>query len=244
VIPPPESAPVPPPTRAIPVPGVRPSWTFVILAATGAVFLGQLALGDAFTYYGLKINQNILAGEYWRFVTPIFFHAGLMHFFFNMYALYNVGPLIERPMGHARFLMIYFFSGIAGGFASFLFNPSPSLGASGAIFGLIGALAVFLFRHSRLLGRVGRSMLTNVVIIIVMNLAISLTPQIDLWGHVGGLTTGSLLGWLLGPNWKLELEPVSGRPHAVDHNPLSRHMALAFFLLLAVFLAALWLIVR
>ena len=109
-------APAPPRrVRTVPIPGVRPVWTYVILAVTGLVFLGQLILGDPFTFYGLKINQNILAGEYWRLITPIFFHAGWLHFFFNMYALYIVGRQIERPLGYARFLMIYFFSGIAGG---------------------------------------------------------------------------------------------------------------------------------
>jgi rhomboid protease GluP len=236
--------PMAPRVRAVPIPGVKPVFTFVILAVTGLVYLGQLAFGDSFTFYGLKINQNIVAGEYWRFITPIFFHANILHFFFNMYALYNVGPLIERPLGYARFLMVYFFSGVAGGILSFLFNPSPSLGASGAIFGLIGALAVFLFRHRRLLGPVGRSMLSNVIFIIVLNLAISLSPDIDLWGHVGGLTAGLVLGWLFGPHWTLEMDPFTGNPYTVDRNPVSRRLLPAFFLTLAVFLAALWVVVR
>jgi rhomboid protease GluP len=236
--------PIAPRVRAVPVPGVTPVFTYVILAVTCLVYLGQVIFGDAFTFYGLKINQNILAGEYWRLITPIFFHASPLHIFFNMYALYNVGKQIERPLGYARFLMIYFFSGIAGVFASFLLTPSYSLGASGAIFGLIGALAVFLFRHTRLLGPVGRSMLSNVIVIIVMNLAISFSPGIDLWGHIGGLAAGSALAWLLGPDWKIELDPYTGNPYVVDRNPLSRRLPLAFFLILAFFLAALWLVVR
>ncbi len=234
-----------PRARAVPIPGVRPVFTYAILGLTTLVGFGQLALGDSFTYYGLKINQNILAGEYWRLITPIFFHANILHFFFNMYALYNIGLLIERPLGYARFLMIYFFSGIAGGMLSFLLNPSPSLGASGAIFGLIGALAVFLFRHRRILGPAGRSMLGNVVFIIVLNLAISVySPDIDLWGHVGGLTAGLAMGWLLGPEWTLEVDPYTGNPYPVDRSPFSRRIPLAFFILLAFFLAALWLLVR
>jgi membrane associated rhomboid family serine protease len=140
--------------------------------------------------------------------------------------------------------MIYFFSGIAGSIASYLFNPSPSLGASGAIFGLIGALAVFLFRHRRLLGPVGRSMLSNVIFIIVLNLAISFSPQIDLWGHIGGLTAGAALAWLLGPDWKLEIDTYTGNPYAIDRSSFSRRLPLAFFLILAVYLAVLWLMVR
>ncbi|MBN2085197.1 MAG: rhomboid family intramembrane serine protease [Anaerolineales bacterium] len=243
---PPSETPSAPRVRAIPAPGVTPVFTYVIMAVTILVYLGQLTFQDPFTIYGVKVNELIRRGEYWRFITPIFFHSPTspLHIFFNMYALFNVGKQIERPLGYARFLMIYFFSGIAGVFASFLFTPSYSLGASGAVFGLIGALAVFLYRHTRLLGPVGRSMLSNVVFIIVMNLAISFSPGIDLWGHVGGLAAGAALAWLLGPDWKLELDPYTGNPHAVDRHPLSRHLPLAFFLILAAYLAALWLIVR
>jgi membrane associated rhomboid family serine protease len=241
----PSDTPSPPRPRSVPLPAVRPVCTYGILAVTTLVFLGQLIGADSFTYYGLKINALILQGEVWRFVTPIFFHAGYLHFFFNMYALYNVGPQIERPLGYSRFLMIYFFSGAAGVFASFLFTPTPSLGASGAIFGLIGALAVFLFRNSRLFGLAGRNMLYNVIFIIVINLGISVaTPGIDLWGHVGGLVTGSALAWTLAPVWSIQTDPYTGQSVAVDHNPLSRRILLVFLLLLGVSLLALWLVVR
>jgi rhomboid protease GluP len=233
-----------PRVRTVPIPGVRTVFTYVILGITTLIGVGQLALGDPFTYYGLKLNPNILAGEYWRLFTPIFFHANILHFLFNMYALYVIGRLVERPLGYARFLMIYFFSGIAGGMLSFLLNPLPSLGASGAIFGLIGALTVFLFRHRRILGPAGRSMLSNMIFIIVLNLAISLTPDIDIWDHIGGLTAGLVLGWLLGPEWKLESDPYTGNPYPVDRNYLSHRLPLAFILILAFFLAALWLLVR
>jgi rhomboid protease GluP len=235
----------PPRPRAIPLPGARPIYTYVIIAVTTLVFIGQLIFGDSFTFYGLKINDLIRQGEFWRFVTPIFFHANILHIFFNMYALYNIGLQIERPLGYSRFLMIYFFSGIAGVFASFLFTATPSLGASGAIFGLIGALAVFLYRHYRLFGVAGRNMLYNVVFIIIINLVISVSvPEIDLWGHVGGLVTGSALAWLLAPVWKIQVDPFTGNPIAVDHNPLSRRIPLAFLILLIACILTLWLGVR
>jgi rhomboid protease GluP len=242
---PPADAVAPPRPRTIPVPGVRPICTYAIIAVTTLVFLGQVVAGDSFTFYGLKINELIRQGEVWRFITPIFFHASILHFFFNMYALYNVGPQIERPLGYARFLMIYFFSGVVGVFASFLFTPTPSLGASGAIFGLIGALAVFLYRHTRLFGPAGRNMLYNVVFIIVVNLVISVSvPEIDLWGHVGGLLTGSALAIVLAPLWKIQSDPYTGQSVIVDQNPFARRIALVFFVLLAGCLAALWLAVR
>jgi rhomboid protease GluP len=241
----PEHTAPPPRVRAVPIPAVRPFWTYVLMAANILVFLGQTVLGDSFTFYGLKINSYILAGEYWRLVTPMFFHANLLHIFFNMYALYIIGQQIEPQLGYARFLMVYFFSGVAGFYASFLFNPSAaSLGASGAIFGLIGALAIFLYRHRKMLGRMGRAMLSNVLIIIVLNLVLSLTPGIDLSGHLGGLVSGSVLAWVLVPRWNLVFDPFTGSVSPVDRNPLSRRPGIAFLTLLAVYAAALWLLVR
>jgi len=235
----------PPRPRTIAIPGVRPICTYAIIAVTTLVFIGQLIFGDSFTFYGLKINDLIRQGEFWRFVTPIFFHANILHIFFNMYALYSIGLQIERPLGYPRFLMIYFFSGIAGVFASFLFTATPSLGASGAIFGLIGALAVFLYRHYHLFGAAGRNMLYNVVFIIILNLVISVSvPEIDLWGHVGGLVTGSVLAWVLAPVWKIQVDPLTGNPIAVDQNPLSRRIPLVFVFLLAACVVTLWLVVR
>ena len=244
MIPSAESAP-PVRSRSVPTPGVRPVFTYVLIGVTTLVFIGQSLLGDAFTVYGLKINELILQGEFWRFVTPIFFHANIAHFLFNMYALYSIGLQIERPLGYARFLIVYFFAGIAGVLASFLLNPSPSLGASGAIFGLIGALAVFLYRHRNLFGAAGRNMLYNVIFIIVLNLGISVaSPDIDLWGHVGGLITGTIVAWILAPVWKIQIDPYTGSPLAVDNNPLSRQVPLIFLLLLAGCLLTLWLVAR
>ncbi len=235
----------PPRPRTIPLPGVRPICTYAIIGVTTLVFIGQLIFGDFFTYYGLKINELIRQGEFWRFVTPIFFHANILHIFFNMYALYNIGLLIERPLGYARFLMIYFFSGIAGVLASFLFTASPSLGASGAIFGLIGALAVFLYRHNHIFGVAGRNMLYNVIFIIVVNLVISVSvPEIDLWGHVGGLVTGSALAWLLAPVWRIQVDPFTGNPVVIDHNPLARQTLPVFLILMVACFLFLLLAVR
>jgi hypothetical protein len=88
-------------------------------------------------------------------------------------------------------------------------------------------------------------MLYNVVFIIAANLVISVaTPGIDLWGHVGGLVTGSALAWLLAPVWKIQIDPYTGAPVAVDRNPFSRQTPLVFLLLLVVGLLTLWLVVR
>ncbi|MBI4771974.1 MAG: rhomboid family intramembrane serine protease, partial [Chloroflexi bacterium] len=215
----------PPAPAGYRVPAVRPRLTYLIMGLTILVFLGQLAgqslLGyDLLVQLGLKVNSLIVAGQYWRLITPIFLHAGLLHIGFNMYALYVLGPQVEGPFGHTRFGLLYFLSGSAGVVLSLALSPYPSLGASGAIFGLIGALVVYLYRHREAFGSFGRRRLTSIVYIAVLNLAIGFTPGIDNWGHLGGLLGGAAVAWLIGPNLTLEYDYTSGRPAVVDRSAL------------------------
>jgi rhomboid protease GluP len=180
----------------------------VLLGLISVVFLGQLASeqllgGDLLAALGAKVNSAIVAGEYWRLVTPIFLHGSLLHFFFNMYALYYLGREVEAFMGTVRFVLLFFYAGVAGTVFSLLFTPNPSLGASGAIFGLIGAQAVFLYRNRQLFGERGRRGLQQIILIALINLAIGLRGNIDNWAHLGGLLGGLALGWALGPAWRL-----------------------------------------
>jgi rhomboid protease GluP len=121
-----------------------------------------------------------------------------------MYALYALGPQLERYYGHGRYLLLYLLGGFAGNVASFIFSPYPSLGSSTAIFGLLGAEGVFLYQNKTLFGRYAQRALTNVVVIAVANLVIGLSPGIDNWGHVGGLAAGTLFAWFAGPHLRLE----------------------------------------
>lgn len=235
-------APSRPPQRRVPL--AKPFWSYALIAFTAFIYLLQITLGDSFTYaYGLKVNEYIHLGQYWRLITPIFFHASLMHILFNMYALYNIGPELERTFGPVRFLLLYFLSGYAGVLASFVLSPNPSLGASGAIFGLIGALAVFLYRNREFLGPVGRNMLANVLFIIVLNVFLSFSGGIDLWGHFGGLLTGAILALLIGPVWAREEDPVSGMPWIVDQQPLGRQWPLLAGFIASLLVLSIWLVV-
>lgn len=172
---------------------------------------------------GWKDTSQIAAGEYWRLVTPLFLHGGLVHLFFNGYALYIIGPQVERLFGYLRFAAIYLLSGIAGVIASMAFNPNvPSVGASGAIFGLLGALMVYLYRNRSLLGGVGRRRLSAVLQVAVLNLLIGLAPNIDNWGHVGGLVGGAALTWLVGPLFVLHNE-YDGSVHVDDRTSVAAH---------------------
>ncbi len=150
---------------------------------------------------GWKQNDLILQGEYWRLLTAMFLHGNLVHIFFNGYALYALGPEAERLYGTARFLAVYFLAGLAGSVASYAFSLSPSVGASGAIFGLIGCLAVFFYESREVLGDAGRRQLQGMLTIIVINLLLGFTMGgvIDNFAHIGGLLGGSLVGWLLAP---------------------------------------------
>lgn len=140
--------------------------------------------------FGAKVNSLIQAGEVWRLLTNIFIHIGILHLIFNLYALWALGPLAEEIFGHPKFLMIYIFSGLGGSVASFLFSPALSAGASGAIFGLLGALLYYCIKRPNL-WKSGLGM--NLVIVILVNFGFGLSqPGIDNYAHLGGLLIGTL----------------------------------------------------
>ena len=84
---------------------------------------------------GAKVNELILAGQVWRLITPILLHASILHIGFNMYALFVIGPQLERFYGHGRFLLLYLIAGFTGNVLSFVLSPNPSLGASTSVLG-------------------------------------------------------------------------------------------------------------
>jgi rhomboid protease GluP len=194
--------------------------TFAIIGLTTFVFLLQSASsyllgGDLVLALGAKVNQAILNGQIWRLVTPIFLHIGLLHIGVNMYSLYIIGPPVERLFGWPRMLVTYMLSGVAGVAFSLAFSPVASAGASGAIFGLLGALGGFLFLHRGLLGRAGSLQLRQIVLVAVLNLAIGLSPGIDNWGHLGGLLAGLALAYTIGPRFEASMISF-GQPHWTD----------------------------
>jgi rhomboid protease GluP len=223
------------PVRRAAMPSSQPVVTYVLLAANIIVFvadsvMGLLGLGlqgvGPLTLLGAKNNLAILDGEYWRLVTPLFLHGGIIHLGFNSYFLYVVGRQIERLYGPLRFAAIYFLSGIAGTMASFAFNTAPAIGASGALFGLIGAWLPLLYRNRHILANTQRQ-IRSIVQVIVINLLIGLTPGIDNWAHVGGLVGGLALGWLITPRYALRGGTVGDLPEVVDQTDAAQGIALA-----------------
>jgi rhomboid protease GluP len=182
--------------------------TYVLLGITLAVFLVQLISqtilgGDYPAALGMKVNELIVRGQLWRLITPVLLHGSILHLGFNMYALYILGPGLERQYGSSRFLALYLLSGFAGNVVSFLFSSAPSLGSSTAIFGLIGAQGIFLYENREVFGSAAQRALMNVVIIAAINLVIGLQPGIDNWGHIGGLIGGTMFAWLGGPKYRV-----------------------------------------
>lgn len=202
-----------PPAPPNAAPSVREAqkWTpyvsYTLMGISIAIYLLQLAtetlLGaDYPAALGMKVNALIIQGQFWRLFTPMFLHASVLHIGFNMYALYVLGTGLERFYGHGRYLVLYLLAGFSGNVASFLFSSASSLGASTAIFGLLGAQAVFFYQNREVFGPVARQSLMNIITIAAINLLIGLSPGIDNWGHLGGLAGGAIFAWLAGPRYQ------------------------------------------
>jgi len=140
---------------------------------------------------------EIIGGEWWRLITPVFLHAGLLHFFFNSFLLIYLGPIVEEIFGTARFWVIYLACGIAGSMASQLTRPTITVGASGAIMGLIGLLIVYAYRRGG--SALGQNMKNLVFRLVIYSLIMSFAFNIDHRNHIGGFVCGALLALVLRP---------------------------------------------
>ena len=196
----------------VPLPDGKPLVTTSLLVIMALIYVLQLVTG--FLFYqdlpaalGMKINEAILDGEYWRLITPMFLHGSIFHLGFNLYALYILGRRIERFFGSFRFLLLFLIAGITGNLFSFFFTPAPSLGSSTAIFGLLAAEGVFIYQHRELFGDRFKVALRQIIQVAAINFLIGLSPGIDNWGHFGGLIGGALFSWFAGPILKLEGGP-------------------------------------
>ena len=231
------------------MPRSAPYVTYSIIGVTVFFYILQLlseyVFGrDILVIYGARINEAILAGELWRFLTPALLHGSLPHIAFNMYALLSFGTSLERHFGHGRFFLLYVLGAFAGNVASFLFTGgSYSVGASTAIFGLLGAEAVFLIQNRKSFPGQFRSAIGNIIFIAAINLfVIGSLPGIDNWGHIGGLVGGVMFTSFAGPLW--DIEGVYPAYHFVDKRPF-RHVIIGAAMVVLIFGAlAMWGMVR
>ena len=157
----------------------------------------------------LEPDAVVAQAEYWRLGTALFLHAGFLHLAFNLFALYVLGPPLERSIGTIRFLACYLISGLAssGGVVALnemgLVQNAQVIGASGCIMGVVGAWAGFLLRHHH--APFAKERLANIGLIVLIQVAFDLsTPQISMPSHIGGLIAGFFLGLILAPR------PVAG----------------------------------
>ncbi len=161
--------------------------TMILIAVNVAVFIAEQVNHSLEARYGL-FGPAIAQGQWYRLFTAMFLHEGPTHIGLNMLSLWWIGPSVEAALGRARYLTLYLLSGLGGSALSFLLSPDNTLGlgASGAIFGLLGALFI-------LVRRVHGDM-RPIVILIVLNLVFSFSvANIDWRAHVGGLVTGVLI---------------------------------------------------
>lgn len=186
------------------------------------MFGAQMISKNALTVWGIKVNQLIMTGQWWRLITPAFLHGNLMHLAVNCYSLYNLAPLAESLGGGKRLVAIYMAAGIAGNIASFYGSTTPSLGASGAVFGIGGALAMYFWMNKDVFGRKRaefaiRQLSTTLMINLLYGFA---NPRIDNWGHIGGLLGGAATALLLGPKFRLTMMEGRSGQYLVDRPPL------------------------
>ena len=157
---------------------------------------------DVLAYAGAQINSLVAQGQIWRIFTAMFLHFSITHIGLNMLSLFFVGSAVEVMYGKWRYLLIYFASGIVGGIVTFFVMPPNTIavGASGAIFGVFGALGVFYIANRQALGAYGRGAIGNWLFWIGLNLVFGFSvPGIGIWDHIGGLIAGMLIAFLIMP---------------------------------------------
>ena len=175
---------------------------FVLLSLTGGA-------DDSNLYrWGAKFGPAIQDGDWYRLIAPVFLHAGLLHIAANTFALIIFGPRLEQEFGSLAFVATYIVAGVCGVAASYLVSPDlMSVGASGAVFGMVGAYGVYLVRNRREFGGQVNSVILNLIFIIVINIVFGLVwPGIDQGAHVGGLIAGAAMAFVVSPRKVIEIE--------------------------------------
>lgn len=177
----------------------KPVITYGLIVINIMIFLFSLTYGKSEISYALANNYVLVkSGQIYRLLTSMFLHSDIFHLGFNMYALFILGPQVEKYYGKIKFSLIYFISGILGSLFSSVFmnDLTFSLGASGAIFGLFGSVLYFTYYYRSTLQGVLRS---NLLPILIVNLFIGfIIPGIDVFGHIGGLIGGVLTSMAIG----------------------------------------------
>ena len=187
----------------------RPIITYALIIINVLVFILSVFNDNILPMFAVNRELIVNFGQYYRLITGMFLHGGILHLLFNMYALYIIGMQLESFLGKAKYLIVYLLSGIGASMLSIFFSNSFSVGASGAIFGLMGALLYFGYHYRVYLDSVVKS---QIIPLIILNLILGFTISgVDNWAHVGGLVSGVLATMAVGVKYKsTKFEMVNG----------------------------------
>lgn len=166
---------------------------FLALNIVIGILMALPIIGAKVLYGGVGINYLIADGEWWRLVTPMFLHGGIMHILFNMFCLFVFGPELEKITGKMRFFTLYMLSGIFANVATFFLQDPfyQHLGASGAIFGIFGAYGALIYYTRNTMPQLRQVILPIIVVSLVMTF---IQPYINATAHITGLIVGFLIG--------------------------------------------------
>lgn len=187
----------------------KPIITYILIAINVLVFISSMFNENILLNFAVNRELIVNIGQYYRLFTGMFLHSGIIHLLFNMYALYIIGMQLESFLGKWKYLVVYLLSGLGASMLSIFFSNSFSVGASGAIFGLMGALLYFGYHYRVYLDSVVKS---QIIPLIVLNLILGFTLSgIDNWAHVGGLVSGILATMAVGVKYKsTKFEMING----------------------------------
>ena len=196
----------------------------VVTAAVSLVAFNVPALLDALLLEPARVQQ----GQLYRLVSVTLVHGGFLHLFLNLYALWIVGPVVESIWGKRLFVLFYLLTAIGGSTGSFLFSHAASVGASGAIFGLVGVILAGTMAHHPVLDRRARAIVPQLGMFVIINLVFGFVSQaggfnIDNAAHIGGLLTGLWLGFVVPPGKAPTLRAAVQHPRggeAEERSPL------------------------
>ncbi|PIA39638.1 hypothetical protein AQUCO_02600237v1 [Aquilegia coerulea] len=186
----------------------------VLASINIAVFLFEIATPvknsdlELFTLpsmYGAKINHMIQEGEWWRLVTPMFLHSGILHVALGFWALLTFGPKVCKGYGSFTFFLIYILGGISGNLLSYIHTPEPTVGGTGPVFAIIGAWLIYQIQNKEVIKEdVSESMFRKATIATALGFVVSSFGSIDDWTHIGAMCIGIAYGFLTSPTLQLD----------------------------------------
>jgi rhomboid protease GluP len=215
----------------------HPVFSYILLGSLLAVFLCQLAVGEAQSVYAAGLVKPLAReGEFWRLLTAATLHGGFLHIYFNGQALYNIGSTIEALSKRSHVPICFLLSAIGGSFASLYLMPNglPSIGASGGIMGLFGFLGIFGYRNKQ---HLPPGFIRNIIInlLLIAGLGLIAYAYIDNAAHGGGLVVGTIYGLLtIRRNEAVEPKNASGFLNLLSYVSLLLVVAAALFSILRI----------